>query len=683
MGQDSDFVILMGEGGRGRGYVPFDMMSWYPGEVEDTVNTTNQAGESQEGADEFTTVSNPKQDRSRRTRESPLLPPSEFSNPILNLVIYPPSALRTRLRLPATVLPLFASLCGTDYTPPQAAYHFFEPTLNLVQRIEKVARILREQLFNPNVPKSGTAGDHAADLVERVVKKLTVREFYTTSERGALVDSIVEATLQYTLPTLGRCCEYHPFCGFLDDTGCQSESPRGVDEGVKMVAAAHAKGEFRAARQAYLYPDTIHVSQVLEDPGRIGVKAKGLKEVRKGAWEIVDEVLGLRFPIPEVGLDITPEEDGAKESGGAEIDSQGTELTQSNGVTGSPMEEEMTIDGSEITLVESFDKSEEQDKNEDGTPTNQIEVDDELSSDSKPTPGDRTVTEYIRCSNRIQPQTVTLDPPSSTKRALEPLKTRYTTYLQYLQSDTSLIQALPLAYQPIVAILRFCIIDQYSPPLNKEGWRSTELTSVLQACLGTYSQWLREARGDVASKKELEVSYPRLEARNCQLVAGIQGVMTDSVTLAEALLIQTADHPSPETTHLQVYKFCSGQTLHSFLNKSKPEAWKWTEGDQAVFETCLAAIVDGIEDKIVGWTIPHDQEINPTTKPTTIDVDEPAQPRPVNIVDPVAPVDHFEGMEKGGKKRKNKSKSGKNKKSGGGGGGGVGGRFDLLNGLID
>jgi hypothetical protein len=197
---------------------------------------------------------------------------------------------------------------------------------------------------------------------------------------------------------------------------------------------------------------------------------------------------------------------------------------------------------------------------------------------------------------------------------------------------------------------------------HEQSWRSSEIEAVLKSCLGTYAQWQREANGDVPSKKELEMSYPLLSSRNAQICSHLKATMTDSLILAESLLL--SDHDEG-LTHLQVYKFYSGQTLHTFLNKQILEGWKWRESDQAMYEQCWEALVDGIQDKIVGFT--------PTAHTTTnLDGGEGvANEQVVEVPE----------KEVGKKRKKIKSKGkgggGKTPKPSGGGGG----RFDLLSGL--
>jgi len=668
MGQDSDFVILMGEVGKSKGYVPFDMMSWFPGPEED-VGDPATGGENVDP--EFTPVSNGRQQR--RIRESSLIPPSDYRNPILNLVIYPPSALRTRLRLPSNVLPLFASLCGTDYTPPQASFHFFEPTLKLVQRIEKVARVLREQLYSPSAPKARTAGDHAADLVSRVIKKLLVRDIQTEGEGRVLVDAIVDATLQYTLPTMSRCCDHHPFCGVLD-IGCQSESVEGVKAGVKEYAEANTRGEFKGTRHAYLYPGMVHLSQVLEDPNRASIKLQGLVQVRKTAWEIVNEVMGLRFVSPEA-------EEGSEEEK-VNVVMDGVEQETDKDIKAKLAEDDTMDDRSERTLVDD-DYGRLDGDGTSATPVANTSIILSSPSDSKheTKSAQRIVTEYVRSSNRIIAHTIHLATPSSdAPRALQPLSHRLSIYLSALQANTPLISSLPLPFQPIIAIIRFCILDSPSSSSTKDAWRAAEVTALLQACLGTYFSWQREEHGDCPTNQETTTDYPLLTNRNAQLGAHLQAIMTDSHLLAEALLLSdsnTDKGSEGEMTHLRTYKFYSGSTIHRFLQRLKSEGWKWSQANQETYELCLSALVEGIEDRIIGWNV----EVHVPT--TDADVEDVEQKKVVNgrkrkEEDGVKPT---QGEEKVGKTKK---KGGKGKKgSKGQGQGHAQGRFDLLNGLTE
>lgn len=601
LGQDSDFAILVAEGGKGRGYVPFESTSWFVREEEvqeteeafeeetdepkmeageDTEKTGSVSGTcSQQGQQGlkpdkgFTTVVNRKRPYDdRNARQSKLLPPPDVRNPTLSLVVYPPSALRQRLRLPATVLPLFGALVGNDFTPPQAALHFFESTLSLGQRIEKVARVLREQLFSPNANKSGSAGDDAVDLVSRVIKKLTVRDFNTESERHALADAIVEATLQYTLPTMGKCCSRFPFCGNLD-TGCRAEL--GLSEAVERYSDAHKRGELRGVRHAFLFPDSVVPYQVMEDPSKASIKLGKLCAVRKAAWEIADEAVGLRFARSDKEEDQQP--DVSAEAGKEETTSEATVVDDT------------------VPKVEAVDGG-------------QPEVVTETSTTTTPR-NQRTVIEYVRSSNRIIARECHLDEPEQidgeTKiRCLQPLEDRLNTYLEVMQCNIPSVCALPIHYQPLVAIIRFCLSE------TRETWRQMELKGILRATIGTYAAWKRDQRGDCPTKEESTIRYPYLTSRKAQIVAYIQAVMTDAHILAESLLL--SNHPTCkdsrgdiDITHLRTYVFYSGSVLHLFLSGEEPGGWKWGQEEQDAFDTCLPVIAEGLETKILGWAESH------------------------------------------------------------------------------
>lgn len=575
LGQDSDFVILVGEGGRGRGYIPLDMVQWIEGD-EQSQNLDPDVDMGMDGGGrrktEWMTTTPRKQPP---TRQSYLLPSLDYSNPTLILVVYPPQALRQRLRLPASVLPLFASLCGNDYTPPTAGEHFFESGLSTVQKIDKVARVLREQLFSPSASRAASAGDTAVELVTRVIKRLSVtaRTFNTEQEVQTLVEAIIEATLQYILPSGRDCCPNYPFCGELD-AGCSSHSSHAVSPIIEAYANARRRGRSNNVTSLHLYPERIPLWSVLEDPSKASLKAGGLREVRKKAYEIVEQDIGLRWPAPR--------SEEVEEVGNADQSNE-DELKEILGVADN---------SSEGTLV---------DVGADGDPR---------KANATPTPPahPRIIIEYLRSSSRMIAAPLPLSPleeqaQSKIPTCLLPLPRRLEIYLAAFQSATPAILALPIHLHPFIACLRFSIIDLYP----RDPLRRHEVEALLKSGIATYSSWKREYRGDTTSKKELEVAYPQLANRNSQILAMIKAVMTDSIILAQALLLtDPIEDESPprvdgDVTHLKPFMFFSGSMAHILLSGDLPPVWKWTEPDQSAYDQCLPALVEGIEDSILGW----------------------------------------------------------------------------------
>jgi hypothetical protein len=228
-------------------------------------------------------------------------------------------------------------------------------------------------------------------------------------------------------------------------------------------------------------------------------------------------------------------------------------------------------------------------------------------------------------------------------------------------------------------MIRFCILDT-SP---KDAWRAAELTAILQACLGTYFSWKREEEGDCPTKKESTIEYPLLTNRNAQLAAHLQAVMTDSHLLAEALLLSDSDSDSGEMTHLRTYMFYSGSTIHRFLQKSKPEGWKWSQSNQETYELCLAAVVEGIEERVVGWTVGVDVA-RPLASGEAVEA-EGEEEEEVSGGKKRKESPPLPGRVDGDKARKSKSKKKKGKGQNGSGHsqGPAQGRFDLLNSLTE
>jgi len=583
LGQDSDFLILVGGAGvssRLIGYCPFDMMWWIDGASETQAPSSHGSG--------WHTASNSR--RGPPQRLSTLLPPANLTNPQLVMTSFAPQALRQRLRLPASVLPLFASLCGNDYTPPAAAEIFFEAGLSAVPKVEKVARTLREQIFWPKStpPKSGNAGDHAVELVTKVMRKLSIRPFVNDQALQELVDAIIEATFQYILPIGGECCKTYPFCGELDEIGCQSSSSTVKPSRAKEAyAAAQRRGLLNGITHAWLYPGRVLLWTVLEDPSGPSFKASEiLRGVRRRAWEIAVEGFGgLRWP----------------ESAKAE------EKEEAAGEhTKSSLPPDADLSGE--TTVATETSSESETLVNDDSPVQK--------GDSIPVPAvvPRTIIEYVRqgSSARIVPHTIELQPQEeqANPTCLQNLEVRLRAYLNPLQSDTPTILSLPVHLHPLIATIRLCILSA-----RTDKWRRADVEAVLKAGLGCYSAWQKNSCSSKSRDTE-EGSYPVLTNRHCGFIAQISATMTDAHLLAQALLLlpDSPDRPSenPGLTHLVPFVFFSGTVLHSLLSGIELESssiWRWTDTERAAYDECLPALTEGIEEHVVGW-------IRPPLRPT-------------------------------------------------------------------
>ncbi|WWC68094.1 uncharacterized protein I206_102015 [Kwoniella pini CBS 10737] len=700
-GRDSDFIILIGRTERVRGYVPIDMMNWIEG--PQSPNPSNGTGKyvppafrNGQPSETFQPVHNGRRQASQpyknTNRQSSMIPSSTLQNPSLVLTFIPPQALRHRLRIPSTHLPLFASLCGTDYTPPHIIQRFFEPGLTMFQRIEKAARILREQLFSPTSSSSSKIGyvtnpaDQVVELVKRVIKKLIIYPFDTEQDLDDTVNIIIEAALQYQLPSVEECCSTYPFCGELDPMlGCQTpislgdaRLPNHTKErmtGKEAYSAAQRDGLVGTIVHGWLYPDRMYQWQVLEDVSGPCLKASnGAREIRRKAWEIADQGLGgLRFPMRDI---VDVEDDKNPELEEHDINQEEKELQDLLGIPKTEVEAQ-----NEVTSL--------------------VQAEQPLTR----TEPIREMIEYLRQGStaKIISSPLILPPiPPLTEEKLPicqtPLEDRLRIYLQALHSDFPSIRSLPVSLQPLVSLIRFCVIDslERSGKYGQNKWKRDEVYAVLRAGVGTYTMWKRELlsennqnisqnlngeeEGGGEGKENL---YPMLENRNCNLIAQLKSSLSDIHILAQSLLLLPNISKSNSNqiidkegeiglTHIIPFFFFNGINLHKLLLKQEPDfksGWKWKEEEEEkLFKICWNSLIDNLDEKfIVG--------LNYITLPLIADSIKSKSENDV--------IDLIEEDLNGNLKNNNKKKKNKNKRKSSFILNQPSGRFGVLEGLID
>ncbi|KAL1407327.1 hypothetical protein Q8F55_006749 [Vanrija albida] len=603
LGKDTDFVVLSAAASdRLKGYCPLDMLEWIEGAPD---------AEAEADGGSFTTVTT----KQRAWRTSRLLPPPRYNNPTLVLATYATPALCRLLRLPASILPLFSSLLGNDYTPANVPELLSAGVSKPSDRIHSVARALREQLDRPR----SNDDNAAAELVFRVVRKLCTRPYVNDSDLRELADAIIDATMQYSLPRRD-CCSVYPFCGELDLAGCSTSLSRMSTPGgtppepspaLKAYSSAQRAGFLNLVTHAWLYPDRVYLWPGLEDPAGPSTRASAAgTAARYAGYAITDEGLGgLRFPAVS----------------GDELD----QLKQDQ----------------EARKLLGVDENEEGDTESaaDSADSDADEGDTTLIATTPP----RAVVEYLRqgSSNRVAPRRSNLpaQPESDTPACLKPLTERLGLYLEHLGAKTPAIEALPPRLQPLVAAVRLCVVQAAeADTTGARRWLKTEVEAVLRAGIGSLTGWeaLADADDDEAeSFDDAEIEYPTLTNRSAELVAQLTAAFTDAQVLAQALLLL----PEHGVTHLLPFSFISGVALHTALagvDPSPSTGWRWSAGARDRFKDAKDAVLD-LPDDMFGFTRA------PKTAPRS-------PPRP---------------------KAKGRRAAANGRKAGGGGGGS---RFDLL-----
>jgi hypothetical protein len=531
LGRDTDFVIL--GAGADTGYVPLDMVEW----VEEPEAQTEGGG--------FTAVA-----KRARARVSRLLPRAEGAT--LLLPAFTSAALARRLRLPQAMLPLLASLVGNDYSAGTDAGRSSD-------RIDRVARTLRETQARPG---SHTA-DTAYELVARVVRKLHVRPYVDERELAAMVDAVVDATIQYVLPA-PRCCAVYPFCGELDGRCTASAAtPEAGRTAAEAYAAAQARGHLNLVTHAWLHPGRVYLWGVLENPAGPSARAGRIPTAaRRAAYAIVDGALGLRWPAQED--DAARPDDAAELLGGLSLEpTEGDEGDEGEG------------DAQEEAAVEAPDAEAPR----------------------------RVVTEYLRqgSSTRVGARELELPPPDGEALCLAPLEARLAAYRDALEAPAAIG-----ALQPLACALRMCVLSAAEVDSGQEGrrWRRAEVEAVARAAIGCAAGWAHadEDEDDAASVKSASSAkstgdeYPLLTTRNAELVAQFSAALLDTLALAQALLLSDAG-----LSHLAPHTFVSGAALHAALGGADPPAgsgWRWGADCGHNLRVTVAAVLDGAGDAL-------------------------------------------------------------------------------------
>lgn len=654
MGSDSDFLILgaasTSSGGAGgyRGYIPFDMVQWIEGPSR---GVPADAPDAAEGADDFIAVPGRRRVAPSH-RPSPFLPSPHLDSPSLALVYFTPQSLRSRLRLPTSVFPLFAALVGNDRTHPTASACFFDVNSAAGDRIDRVARVLREALFAlakrtpPPSPRSGAAtpiqspGDQAIELVELAMKKLALRPPPNEASRIEILNSIIDSTFQYVLPSLHDCCSLYPFCGRVGDHGLCSSFKH--SNGINVYRTGPAAGLFaKASRQGlvpglmsgWLHPDRIYPRPLLEDPQGSGLRmSPGLRGIRALTWSLVEQGIG------ELQWDLEDDDDSAPrtpDAGDIEAALENAENDEALDIR----ELDEAVSKLSVSLQE---------------PTTDARLETETDQEVKVADADieeesyKAVVEYIRQGSSIKLSAVPLRLPSlpsstywnAAALPLQPMANRQAFYLFTLQSLTPAVQALPVWLQSLVANLRCTIIEtskRAHAHKPDQHWKRKEAELCLKAGVGSWGMRRRELEDEAKGKADTvwdgqsSAQELVLQTRNVDLLSQLTATMIDSHLLAQALLLvpelRGAQEPASATlpqmlngnglaqpskpktsvdavhdsTHATPWVFFNGHISHLIMLGKEPTSkmgWRWGERETADFELCWDALREDLPDEV-------------------------------------------------------------------------------------
>jgi len=595
LGNDSDFVILNSDGYRG--YIPLDELVWVSAVAEDPTAVNDEDGE-------FQTVRKPKAKRKvphNFRNLGGLLPPDNAEDLTLNFVSYRPQTLATHLNIPVSLLPLLGALVGNDFSKELESNSrkiqvlFFDRSLSLSQRIDKAASTIHSVIspYNQRRKNKHQVGS-VMGLIDRTVNALLARLTTTmgSGEVDAIVDKIVNATLQYAIPKYsgditGReglwptsVCPLHDpeACSFLpmisSNVMRQAEKSDQADpsllEAREKYLDAYRGGLFSPKMMDVLSTGSSWCRLFLENPDLETVGRSVGQPIREWIYTILNDTVGLpanEVEIPDSTMGSNGNDEVVEESDDDELidvvesDSEGEGTNERDYLA--PLKGELH----RLHFDETCDNEGSQDDTATDPPASVI-------SHRMLPQGPRRVTEYLRRGTRIASEIVAVKPlsellssiflPEYAHEDAPPLvlrseEERFTVFLLALKSDLPSVRSSPpetilavLALRWVVQTLNARWKESSNKEREKERWSRNEAWCFLSSFLWSSNK---------TTPVKLE-SPPPIEDRHVQLMAQVLMALDTIEQLAQCLLLTDR---VPSNAHL-----LSGQTFHALLTGATP-----------------------------------------------------------------------------------------------------------------
>ncbi|KAI0349955.1 PIN domain-like protein [Trametes cingulata] len=662
-GRDSDFVVLNSEGYQG--YIPLDEMVWsvmHSWDGEGSVYSIDTEPDYDEGG--FKPVRSSKSKKKRtgvyQRAGRGIIPPEEAQSPdahlSLSFTVYTPSTLASYLEIPVSLLPLLGALVGNDFTgssddsgPPPATTTeiranrkanlqrlFFERQLTLGQRITRVAKTLSGILAAafgqgaaPHKKRAKTQIGSVMDLIDAAVTALLLRplDTFATGEKEAIVERIVEATLQYAIPRpddgaedaedtltdvagsmLGWVSDVCPLhvpeaCPLFlslsrlvppQETNLPGESTPSADESVSNdphdiirleYTAAYRRGHFDPHILDPVQSATMWPRLFLEDPDKECVERSIGRPIREWTYALLDASIGLPDPPEPAQEEDAPDEDDDDELVDVEEEDEDEDpLARLRGA---------------LKELDESDGGDAERAGERPPPST-------LSASTAPTHSQpKIVTEYIRRGTRLAAEEVAVRPLPELLQELSwdhtlhprtavpippplwPEDMRRKLLLATLGSDCPSVSSLPDDRVLAVLAVRFVVRRmhlraQESPSVKErqlERWTQTEARAFL-TCI--CSQTSGTTADSASPEQRQDSGAVAVVERHVQLVAQISAALEAIEQLSHVLLL-CPTIPSPARRF-------AGSRFHALLGSTSGQLTE--EPEERMWQACL----EGLED---------------------------------------------------------------------------------------
>jgi hypothetical protein len=557
IGDDSDFVVLNSEGYLG--YIPLNDMMWSVPVADKDIPVEDDG--------DFQPV--------RKVKKKPvkdsglvksLIPPDSSFCPTLSCIAYDPSVLASHFNLPVTLLPLLGALVGNDFSHPQTTTQqniqqlFFDRQLSPSKRITRVASTLQSILSASPLKRKQKQVKSVIDLIDKTIHLLLVRSpsMMSSGEIAAIVEKIVEATLQYAIPKYEAdqvgmdslwptdvCALHEPevcpvlplFSRLISEMQEESEKVVEMKDRVRALhLATYRKGQLSPKIVDILSTGTYWPRLFLEHPDFESVGRSIGRTIRQWGYAILDDGVGLPRKLEEDD-GIVDEEDEDELVDVTEEDSDDLE---------DPL---ATLRGALQQLR---------------TSNSELPASTLSASPFVPPRPQKFVTEYVRRGTRVSGEEVIVPdlhdllssisiPDSDTPIQLRSKDERLTIFLRFLASDIPQVKTLPPEQLTATLALRWVVRTLHERDVQSgssiekqsERWTKQEAGSFLMSF-----SWNSQSETPV-------VDPPPIINRNVQLTAQVMTALESLLHFSQILLLQ--DHVS-SPVHL-----FSGRTFHSFL----------------------------------------------------------------------------------------------------------------------
>lgn len=601
--KDSDFVIYGSQaedvGGRERGYIPVDAISWT---VLPSVDQSDEGRPTGDDDDGFQVVhSKPKSQAGQQhlTRPpSPVPPFVPHPNFLASMtcLVYTPALLAASLQLPVRLLPLFGSLAGNDYV--NYSKDLQHRGANAVEKVERVARCLREAL----IPKKGQhAPEGLTELIDRALDALLVHTVSET-DRDAMIHHLIESAILYTLDS------DHP--APLDFSPTDSRNPLTKP----LYLAASIQGDLAPNLCRLIRDGSCVAKPWLEDVTRRSTGRIASEGVRAAWVAVLNESLGVGWVenVPAVagsdGEDLHPEREAEVEGGdwvGDDDDAPESDISsQADSKVG-----KASIETPATTEFQGTD-----DACYAGSDEPQFLLFSRSSS---------TITAALHpilplaaqlaCYPHNTPLSPRLEDLSYESTVVaQPLDWRVRLHCALLGSHTSAVLSLPDKHKPLAAAVRSILSSfaEEGDKLVKERLRRGEVEAIVLASVRSINEWTAWiataptlGEGDQPPPANLfdwSTSVVEITNRNVQVSSLLLHTLLEADFLRQALLVPGSTLPRP-------HGFYSGRRLHALLNNfhsvthpSDVELEFLSASEQQAFQAIVDAILDDEMQALLG-----------------------------------------------------------------------------------